>query len=76
MRINDLNEEQQRVFAAVVALEGEGAPGFVEDVAGRAGIDPDEARRVVHELLDPPGLVHEVPSTPDMGPEYRTKPHT
>ncbi|WP_019629300.1 hypothetical protein [Actinomadura atramentaria] len=73
MRINDLSPQQQKLYTAVVELEAEGRPGFVQDVAARAGMDADAARPILRTLLDGAELVHEVPSDPDMGPEYRTQ---
>lgn len=72
-----LDADEQRVFEAVAAIETEGTPGFVEDVAGRAGLEVDTVRRVLSELTGPRDLVQTISTglddQPDLGMRYRVK---
>ncbi|MBA9002729.1 hypothetical protein [Thermomonospora cellulosilytica] len=70
MRIEELTPEQQAIYTAVTELEAEGRPGYVNEIARRAGMDDDRVWEALRPMLGEPGLVHEVPS--DLGPEYRT----
>lgn len=63
MRVEDLSGEDAAVYRAVAEVEvGAGAP-HLQDVARRAGLDPDRARAAVHRLL--PGSHR--PVSPSLG---------
>jgi hypothetical protein len=79
MRVEDLSGEDAAVYRAVAEAEVGAGALYLQDIAGRAGLDLDRARAAVHRLLhSEPKILHEVPGSgpTDPGPTYELSPRT
>lgn len=72
-----LSDVEQQVLDAVAAVEADRGPGHVTDIAGRAGVDVDDARDALSRLMGDADLVQQLAADaddgPDLGPRYRVK---
>jgi hypothetical protein len=74
----EYTQEHERVLQAVSAAQTahDGDAAFLDDIARRADIPPNETRALLHDLTQVHRLVTELAEvdTPDMGPRWETKP--
>lgn len=72
-----LSDLEQQVFEAAAAVEADGGPGHLSDIAERADVDIDDARAALSRLTGDADLVQQLASDagddPDLGPRYQLK---